>query len=52
MFSLNSSMVTLYSQSNDLNYQVSYQEFWDEQKSFNSSDGIIKYIDKGEGKVI
>jgi pimeloyl-ACP methyl ester carboxylesterase len=31
---------------------ISYSEFIENQKSFLSSDGTIKYIDKGEGKVI
>lgn len=32
--------------------QITYQDFRDQQQSFSSSEGIIKYIDKGEGKVI
>lgn len=32
--------------------QITYQNFRSQQKTFASNDGIIKYIDKGEGDVI
>ncbi len=32
--------------------QVTYTEFREQQKSFSSEDGVIKYIDRGEGPVI
>ena len=32
--------------------QITYDNFRAQQKSFTSKDGVIKYIDKGEGPVI
>ncbi len=32
--------------------QITYTEFREQQRSFSSKDGIIKYIDKGEGPAI
>ena len=32
--------------------QITYEKFREDQKFFRSSDGVIKYIDKGEGPVI
>ena len=32
--------------------QITYTEFREQQKSFSSEDGIIKYIDQGKGPVI
>jgi len=32
--------------------EMTYAEFTKQQKSFESENGTIKYIDKGQGKVI
>ena len=32
--------------------QSTYEDFKNEQKSFTSSDGVLKYIDKGDGPVL
>jgi len=32
--------------------QITYQDFRSEQRTFSSSEGVIKYIDKGEGPVL